>query len=60
MCLTECNEAETMALLKEEGREEGRQEGIDISVKKLMSHLLQQDPSLTEEEALRRAKEILA
>lgn len=28
MCLTEYNEAETMEMLKEEGRQEGRQEGL--------------------------------
>ena len=28
MCLTEYNEAETMQLFKEEGREEGRKEAI--------------------------------
>ncbi len=29
MCLTEYNEAETMQMFKEEGREEGRAEGLE-------------------------------
>ena len=34
MLLTEYNEAETMALFKEEGREEGLKEGIEIGIEK--------------------------
>ena len=34
MCLTEYNEAETMQLLKEEGREEGRAEMIKDMLKR--------------------------
>ncbi len=34
MCLTEYNEAETMQMFKEEGREEGRKEGIALGTVK--------------------------
>ena len=38
MCLTEYNEAETMELIREEGREEGREETMIFAIKSLMTN----------------------
>ncbi len=55
ICLTEYNEAETMNMFKEEGRLENQQEAEH----KLADHLMSQDPTLSQDEAKARAKEIL-
>ncbi len=39
MCLTEYDEARTMELFKEEGREEGKDEAFAVSIRNLMSNL---------------------
>ena len=39
MLLTEYNEAETMQMFKDEGRQEGLQEGTELHIKKLMQNL---------------------
>ena len=63
MCLTEYDEAETMNMFKEEGRLEGRQEGRleehNSSVRKLAEHYVKENPSLSMEEALKKASDIL-
>ena len=42
-----------------EGRIEGREEGIDSSVKKLAEHYMDENPELSEKEALEMAAAIL-
>ncbi len=54
ICLTEYNEAETMNMFKEEGREEGRRE----AAQNLAVYLMSEDASLSEEEELEKAIEI--
>ena len=39
MCITEYNEAETMQMFKEEGREEGIAEGMLLSIRNLMKNI---------------------
>ena len=55
MCLTEYDEAETMNMFKEEAR----QEEHNSSVRKLAEHYVKENPSLSMEEALKKASDIL-
>ncbi|MCR5702839.1 MAG: hypothetical protein K6G76_11940 [Lachnospiraceae bacterium] len=56
MLLEEYDEAEIEELFKEEGRREGKSE----SITKLATHYISNDPSLSEEDAVKMATEILA
>ena len=56
LCLTEYDEAETMGMFKEEGR----QEGIQHSIEKLAKHLMSENPELSEEDAVSQAKKIIS
>ena len=68
MLLEEYDEAEIEELFKEEGRREGRIEGRregkaeekKQSITKLATHYISNDPSLSEEDAVKMATEILA
>ncbi len=55
MCLTEYDEAETMNMFKEEGREEAFAE----SAQKMAAYLLSKDASLSAEDALKEATRII-
>ena len=68
MLLEEYDEAEIEELFKEEGRREGRIEGRregkaeekKQSITKLATHYISNAPSLSEEDAVKMATEILA